>query len=145
LKTREDVLSFISSVLFSVALIVALPASLNAALLFGRRGHLEFETLGQLGLVSLAVIGIGLVLCWTQYIKKIKSAWFLLLLILCGWTFPVFVLPHLIHANPDLTNAAWFWLAIHNAVARHALMQSTFMVLLMVTGLALPFKSIFWR
>src|SRR5258708_38359448 len=85
MKIRRDSV-FISAVLFTIALLCALPMSLRNAL----EGYstmseahdlccgFYLRTMGDLGAASLAIIFVALVVALAGYTKCIRTAWFVM-------------------------------------------------------------------
>lgn len=148
MRIRHDV-TFVSAMLFTIALLSVVPSSLSAALGL-RHGtpappyYWLLEPIGELGIVSLAMIAIGLVVIWTGYLKKARSAWFVLLTIVWGWAFPVMLVPFVLHLNGSITLAEWVSDALKQPGAPRTLVKSVLIFLLMIIALILPIKSFFW-
>lgn len=98
MKIRPDAV-FISSVLYTIALLLPLPAMLeNAATwreaMFTVGEHnLVQNWRAPIGFASLSIIVIGLIVTWTGYIRGVRWTWPVLFIIAWGWAFPVLVLP----------------------------------------------------
>jgi len=39
----------------------------------------------------MALISIGLIVTWTGYVKAVRSAWFIMFIIVWFWAFPLFL------------------------------------------------------
>jgi len=141
MKFRFDVL-FLSSVLFTIALLSLVPAQWTNAL-SGR--YTLNQSPGQeahaLGIAGLAIISIALIVIWTGYIKAHRSAWFIMLIVVWGWAFPLTGLWHLNYSNlpQGLVDAAKEPGLSRTAVELLAILA------LMVTSLLLPIKAFFWK
>ncbi|MFI5115503.1 MAG: hypothetical protein ACHP8B_02270 [Terriglobales bacterium] len=152
MKVRADSV-LIASVLFTVALLSLVPPSLANAL----TGHnkMALATLdtgfrevarmtGDLGIVCLAMILIGLIVTWTGYIKQARSAWFVMFVLTWAWAFPLLVLPwfsaHWVVTFPEL-----LYSAIHESAVPRFAVESVLIFLLMVIALLLPLRSFFGR
>ena len=148
MRIRHDV-TFVSAILFTIALLAMVPSSLSATLAL-RHGtppppyYWQLEPIGELGIVSLAMITIGLVVTWTGYLKKARSAWFVLLTIVWGWAFPVMLLPFVLHVNRSITLAEWISGALHDQITPRIFVESVLIFSLMVIALILPIKAFFW-
>ena len=46
-----------------------------------------------LGVACLAMILIGLIVIWTGYVKRVRSAWLVMFVLAWAWAFPLFVFP----------------------------------------------------
>jgi hypothetical protein len=71
--------------------------------------------LGQCGLAGLATILVALIVIWNGYVRKVRWAWFVMLIIVCGWYFPLFIYQTLSYARgPDvftwLSSSRWAWI-----------------------------------
>ena len=120
------------------------PNSVSAASVLRSRHELELETLGELGIVSLAIIAIGLVVTWTGYVKKVRWTWFVLLTVAWGGAFPVMLLPFVLHLNRAITLTEWISGAQEGLYVPRALMESVVTFSLMIIALILPIKAFFW-
>jgi len=115
----------ISSVLFTAALLCSVPWFLRAALDGHDKATLraldagfraEVETRGDLGVVSLAIISIGLIVVWTGYVKRERWTWLVMFIVVWAWAFPLLVLPLCIAAFKGrivLTFSEWLYSAIY--------------------------------
>ncbi len=152
MRVRADS-AVIASVLFTIALLCLIPASVANALT-GRNktalatldaGFREVERLtGDLGVVCLAMILIGLTVTWTGYIKHDRSAWFVMFVLAWAWVFPLFVLPwftaHWVVSVPE-----FLYSAIHESAIPRFAVESVLIFLLMVVALLLPLRAFFGR
>ena len=141
----------ISSVLFTVALLCLIPPSLANALT--GRDKIALATLdarfqevarmyGTLGVACLAMILIGLIVTWTGYIKRVRSAWLVMFVLVWAWAFPLFVLPWF-SAPWVATFAEVLFNAIYQAGIPRLAVESVLIFAWMVTALLLPIKSFF--
>jgi hypothetical protein len=95
MRIRRDVV-FVSSLLLTFGLLSLVPMSSRLALSGRRIEELEacyqsqLYAWGQVGKASMALIGIGLVVTWTGYIRAVRSAWFVMFIIVWVWAFPLF-------------------------------------------------------
>jgi hypothetical protein len=144
LTIRHDIV-VISAVLFTIAVLAIVPTSVNFVMVFRPPHYLELETLGELGIVSLAVIALGLIITWTGYLERARSAWFMLLIIVCGWAFPVMLLPFALHHNSRVPLGEWVAGAFHGPGPPRMLAKSVFILSLMVIALILPIRSFFGK
>jgi hypothetical protein len=101
MRIRWDTV-FISSVLFTIAMLWCVPPFFKGALAgydkaglknldTGRRLYAQMG--GSFGVASLAIILIGLIVTWAGYIKKVRWTWFVMFVIVWGWAFPVMAFP----------------------------------------------------
>ncbi len=149
MKIRRDAV-FISAVLFTIALLCALPASLRNAQ-EGYRGTshvndiccgLYFHTMGDLGVASLAIIFIALIVTWAGYAKCLRSAWFVMFVVVWGWAFPLLALPLLKHLS-RLTFVEMLYGALHGYPYPRIWVKGILTFSLMAIALLLPIKSFF--
>lgn len=143
----------LSSVLFTAALLCLVPICWNAAL-SGRDG-MAFEaldagykdaakTMGQLGVASMAVIFIALIITWTGYVKGVRSAWFVMFIVVWLWAFPLLLLPFL----PDIAGIPLSELvsrALREPGTSRTSVCSVLIFTPMLIALILPLKSFFFR
>jgi len=50
----------------------------------------ELYAWGHVGEASIALILIGLIVTWTGYVEAVRSAWFIMLIIVWIWAYPLF-------------------------------------------------------
>ncbi len=97
MKIRHDPL-IISSVLFTIALLIPLPGAVGNVWTGPRRmldiaGHMGAPNYyAEIGFICLTVIAVGLIVIWAAYINGARWTWFVLFLIAFAWALPVFVL-----------------------------------------------------
>ena len=135
MSIRRDVF-LVSSVLFSIALLRLAEPSYYCA-------RANDEMVRTAGLASLTIIFVGLVVAWTGFIERRRSAWLVLALIAWVWAFPITVWP--LHHNFVESLKEWrLWLA--NAWQSPGLWRTflinVLMFLLMLTALILPIPSL---
>ena len=126
----------VSGVLFSIALLRLAEPSYYCA-------RANDEMVHTAGLASLTIIFVGLVVAWTGFIERRRSAWLVLALIAWVWAFPITVWP--LHHNFVASLKEWrLWLA--NAWQSPGLWRTflinVLMFLLMLTALILPIPSL---
>lgn len=147
MRIRRDA-AFISSILFTIALLCLLPISLRAAMTGRDKRALEAldagyqaaaQSMGDLGVASLVIISIGLIVTWTGYINKIRWTWLVMFIIVWGWAFPLLLLPLRYPGPAGL--AEWLSDALQQPGPHRATAESILIVLLMVIALILPAKS----
>jgi hypothetical protein len=150
MKIRRDSV-FISAVLFTIALLCALPVFLRDAL----EGYssttsevhdiccpLYLHTIGDLGVASLAIIFIALIVTWAGYAKCLRSAWFVMFLVVWGWAFPLLALP-VFKNSSALTFVEVLYGALHGHLYPRIWAKAILIFSLMVIALLLPIKSFF--
>jgi hypothetical protein len=151
MKVRPDSVS-ISSALLTVALLSLIPTSLANALAGHDKvalarldtGFREIaEMMSYLGLASLTVIFIALIVVWTGYIKRARSAWFVLFVVVWLWAFPLFVLPFVSGFVQGIVVRRFSEL-MYDAISAPGLariaVESILIFCLMLVGLLLPIK-----
>ena len=150
IRIRADSV-FISSVLFTIALLGLIRPALwcyfsgsdkvaLAKLDVGFRA--EAQMTHYLGVACLAIILIALIVIWTGYIKRARSAWLVMFVVTWVWAFPLFVLP-IFKGTIVLTLPEWLYSAIYQPGAPRIWAESVLIFSLMVVALLLPMKSIF--
>jgi len=148
LRIRRDSL-FISSLLFTIALLCMVPWSLRAALAdhdkvalqaFDAGFRAETETMGDLGIASLAIISIGLIVLWMGYIKRERWTWPVMFIVAWIWAFPLLVLP-LFKGKIVVTFSEWLYSALYHSGFPRTWTESVLIFLLMVIALLLPIRS----
>jgi len=149
LKIRHDTI-FVSSVLLTVAFLTMAPGSLSAALVLRpenpiRRDYVQMEPYGELGIVSLAMVTIGLIVTWTGFFNRVRWTWFVMLTIVFGWAFPVRMLIFVLFRNRDIPLKDWISGVFEGPGIPRDLAVSAFILTLMVIALILPIKSFFWK
>jgi len=145
LRIRRDAVT-VSSILFTLALLIPMPAMLGNAWtvhqdrfdIAGRMGVQNYYA--PIGFASLAIIVIGLIVTWAGYIKGVRWTWFVMFLIAWGWAFPVLVLAEF-HWRNMLPIAQWPPLALKGRGPQLGFPGSVLTLLLMVLALALPVKA----
>jgi hypothetical protein len=152
LRARRDVV-FISSVLFTITLLCLVPICWGAALSGRDKMAIEAldsgyraaaQTMGELGVASMAVIFIGLIVTWTGYVKGVRSAWFVMFIVVWLWAFPLILLPFL----PDIVGIPLSELvsrALREPGTSRTSLRSVLIFTPMLIALILPIKSFFFR
>jgi hypothetical protein len=100
------------------------------------------QTMGDLGVASMAIIFIGLIVTWTGYVKRARWAWLVLFIVVWVWAFPVLVLPLFQHTI-GITLAQWLSDALHQPGPPRSWGEGLVIFSLMVVALILPVKSFF--
>ena len=96
-----------------------------------------------LGVACLAIILIGLMVTWTGYVKRVRSAWPVLFVIAWAWAFPLFAWPQL--KGPRVfTLPEWIYNAIYEPGSPRSAAELVVIFVLMVMALLLPIKSFFF-
>jgi hypothetical protein len=145
LKIRHDTLA-VSSVLFTLGLLIHVPATLGYVWTFPQTsldiaGHMGmFNYYAQIGFASLAIIVIGLIVTWAGYIKGARWTWFVMFLITWVWAFPVLFLAEF-HWRNMLPIAQWPPLDLSVGGPKREFAESVLTWLLMVLALMLPLKT----
>ena len=109
MKIRRNALA-ISSILFTLALLVLMPIMMNWALVTHQSRFQDITIYpdaaipgdqvvipnyyAPIGITSLTIIVIGLVVTWGGYIKGVRWSWFVMFVIVWLWALPVLVLPY---------------------------------------------------
>lgn len=151
MRIRRDVV-FVASVFFTIALLYMLPICWSSALTGRDRKALEAldagyqaaaQTTGYLGIASMAVVLIGLIVTWTGYVRSVRSAWFVMFIVVWVWAFPLILLPFL----PDIKLIPLAELvsrALREPGTSRTSVRSVLIFTLMLIALILPIKSFFW-
>lgn len=151
MRMRAD-LALVSSVLFTIALLNLIPAGLwylssptdavkLARLDEGLRA--QSQAWHYLGIASLAIILMGLIVTWIGYVRRRRSAWFVMFVVTWAWAFPFFAWPYL--KGPRVfTLPEWIFNAIYEPGSPRTAAQLVVTVSLMVVALLLPTKSFFF-
>jgi hypothetical protein len=154
MRVRADSV-FISSVLHTIALLFFVRAALwnyfagsNQALFAKLDAGFQAasETAHYLGVSCLAVIVIGLIIVWTGYVKRSRSAWLVMFVIVWFWAFPIFILPFLtgvIRGRLVLSLTETLYYAMSESSGLRLELEAELMFLLMVIALFLPIKKFF--
>jgi|SRR5450755_2047204 hypothetical protein len=154
MRIRTDSV-FISSVLFTIALLNLVPEGLlyfssgtdKVALArfdAGVRAQLQaqLQTWHYYGVASLAITLIALIVVWTWYIKRARSAWLVMFVVTWAWAFPLFAWPYL-RGPKVFTLPEWIFNAIYERGYPRSEAQLVVTFSLMVIALLLPIKSFF--
>ena len=148
MRIRADSVA-VSSVLFTIALLCLIPAALRNAIAGRDKTILakldvgfqaEAQTASYLGIACLTIILIGLIVIWTGYVNRGRSAW-LVMFVVVLWAFPFLVMP-LFSGTIALTE--WLYSAIYEAGLPRSAAESVLIFLLMVIALLLPIRSFFF-
>ncbi len=134
MKIRRDAV-FVSSLLLTVAFLLLVPTvwrNAQSGIPFWHFGQAAREDralldsmgsgvvdsallLGQCGLAGLATILVALIVIWKGYVKKLQWTWFVMLIIVWGWYFPLFIYQALSYARGFdvirwLSSSLWAWI-----------------------------------
>ncbi len=150
MRIRSDSV-FVSSVLFTVALVCLIPVFWANVLTkhdqiwllkLDEGYRLAAKTMCDLSVVCLVVIFIGLIVIWTGYIKRVRWTWAVMFVVVWVWAFPLLVLPLFEHTL-TLSVPEWLYTAIYQAGSARNWAESVLIFLLMVIALLLPIRSFF--
>jgi hypothetical protein len=149
MRIRHDAV-FVSSLLFSLSLILLIPHNLRYALTWHHRLFQQADRLwvenhfAPIGFASLALVSVGLIVIWAGYVNRVRWTWFVMFVIVWGFAFPVHVLPVLLDMHEGLID--WRVLSeqlkVPGEVARSYAMGPADFVLMLV-ALVIPIKSLF--
>lgn len=154
MRIRADS-AFVSGILFTIALSSLIPAALRNALggsdkaLLARMDEgfrAEAHTSHYLGVGCLAVIFIGLIVVWTGYVRRSRSAWLVMFVIVWFWAFPLFMQPFvaaLVHGRIVLTFSETLYDAVSEWGTPRSVVESILIFSLMLIALLLPIKRFF--
>ena len=147
MRVRHDT-AFISSILFTIALLCLIPSQYGNALSdprnltttdpWARQVSRDFH---WFGMAALATIAIGLTVIWTGYVKTSRSAWFIMFVFVWGWAFPWMVWPfdlRSITKPVDLVREAFKQPGLARGIVEELLI-----FVLMIIALLLPIKAFF--
>ena len=150
-KIRVDS-ALLSSILFTIALLNLIPEGLlyfssptDRAVLatFEAGTRAQLQTWHYYGVASLAITLIGLILIWTAYVRRSRSAWLVMAFITWAWAFPLFALPYL--KGPRVfTLPEWIFNAIYEPGYPRSIAQLVVTFSLMVLALLLPIRPFFF-
>ena len=129
---------FVSVLLLTVALLFRVPAFLGDAS-FKRDALMQ-----AVGFASLANVFVGLVVTWTGFLRRSRSAWFVMFIIVWVWAFPVLVSP-LFRGTIVLTFTEWLADAWQQPGSGRIYVVNVILVFSIVFALMLPLKSFFWQ
>jgi len=156
MRIRADSV-WIASVLFTIALLCLIPASWGSALSGHDKAFLAqldaglraaAITMSYVGFASLAIILIALIVLWTGYVKRDRSAWLVMFIVVWLWAFPLFMFPlvsALVHRNFVLTFSETLYDALAEPGSPRSAVESVLIFSLMMIGLLLPIRRFFGR
>jgi|SRR5438105_2133491 len=150
MRIRIDAV-FVSSVLFTLALLWLAPHNLQYAStwpdLFVQVDRMSVQNYWMpIGFASLTLILVGLIVTWTCYMKRVRSAWFIMFIIVWVFAFPVYVLPVL---QARIAAGSIDWSVFRNALrmpgAARASTKGLVDFVLLLVALLLPVRSFFGK
>jgi hypothetical protein len=133
LKMHKDSV-FISSVMFTIALVLPIPNCMKVA---WSNDNASFQ---RESFACLTIALLGLLIVWTTFIRRIRSAWFAMSIIVWIGAFPIMVLPLLQH-HWALTPTEWIYSAIFQQGLPRRWALSVCLFMLMLVALLLPIKA----
>jgi hypothetical protein len=152
MKVRADS-AFLASALYTVALLPLVQPALQNYYAGNDRESLArldagFRVAAQMahvfGVACLAIILVGLIVLWTGYVERSRSAWLVMFVIAFAWAFPLFISP-LFRAKMVSTISEWLYTAIHEPGVSRTATEYAVSFSLMVIALLLPIRSFFSR
>jgi hypothetical protein len=153
MRVRADSV-LVSSVLHTIALLSLLRAALwnysagrDKALLAQMDAgfRADARTTHYLGIACLAIILIGLIVIWTGYVKRARSAWLVMFVVVWFWAFPLFVFPFLqgVVRGLELSFSELLYDAIAAPGGLRLDVEAVLIFSLMIIALVLPMKKFF--
>jgi hypothetical protein len=96
--------------------------------------------MGDRGIASLTIISIGLIVTWMGYVRRIRWTWFVLLVIVWGWAYPLLSIRLLIFNLSVRWIIELFHGAIYDPYANtpRVLLETMLIFALMLFALILP-------
>lgn len=98
----------------------------------------EAQTAHYLGVACLAIILIGVIVIWTGYVNRARSAWLVMLVIALAWAFPLFVSPLFQGRISVLTFSEWLYRAMYQSGLPRTAAESILIFSLMVIAYCCP-------
>jgi len=155
MRIRADSV-FVSTVLFTIALLWPSPKLWSDVLTARDNAWLAsmddpgyraaMMTLSDLSIASLAIILIGLIVLWTGYVRRSRSAWFVMCVVVWFWAWPVFIsswVVPLIRRESEFTLPEWLYSATLGWIIPRTVVSLALVFLLMLIALVLPLRRIF--
>lgn len=131
----------ISCIAFTIAFLPLLPLSWN-------RAWSQDDLTSSAGMASITIILVALIETWVGFIKRSRSAWAIMFIIVSGWAFPVLVLPTLTHIlSGHISGSLTQWISDawqQKGIPRITILDG-FLVFLMILALFLPITRFFHR
>ena len=152
LRIRLDSVS-VSGVLLTISLLSLVPSSLKVASTWKERviwvtdKFLRYNYESLLAFASLALIIIGITVIWTGYQKRFRSSWFILVVFVCVYFVPVYLLD----ISLAMRTVGWPWWPelVRQVKAGRPLAQDAAICLitltLMLIALVLPVRAFFGK
>jgi hypothetical protein len=159
MRIRHDS-AFVSSLLFTIALLLLVPwcwneaseSGFSAYFRPGPNGVLQqmepdsrsrAHAVGELGVVSLTVIAIGLIVTWMGYLKRIRWTWFVMFALVWGWAYPTLEMRLLLFNLSPKWILEMFRGAVNdpNPYVPRVVLSALLIFSLMLIALVLPLKS----
>ena len=147
LKIRHDAV-FVSSVLFTIVLLSLVPSQWMNALPAGPRTvpleagwQMSAGLSHELSLANLATISTALIVLWTGYIKRLRSSWFIMFIVVATWFFPQTGIWRFNYSN----TSEWLLDALKGPGLSREVAKLLISCALMLVALFLPIKAFFWR
>ncbi len=157
MRIRADSV-FVSSVLHTIALLFLIQAALwnyvsgrhdaSSAELDLTGWNVAAQTAHLLGVACLAVIVIGLIVVWTGYIRRSRSAWLVMFVIVWLWAYPIFVLPFLgpvLRGRLSLPVSEVFYNGVSGPGFCRSMLETSLVFSMMVIALVLPIRRFLMR
>jgi hypothetical protein len=148
----------VSSVLHTIALLYLIQAALwnyfsgrnyaSSSEMDLTGWNVAAQTAHLLGVACLAVIVIGLIVVWTGYIRRSRSAWLVLFVIVWLWAYPIFVLPFLgpvLRGRLSLPVSEVFYNAVSGPGFCRSMLETSLIFSIMVIALVLPIRRFLMR
>src|SRR5258708_20588382 len=151
MRVRADSV-FISSLLFTFALLYLIRPGLwkYFAERYESRMDEGFRAAAQtshyLGVACLAIILIGLIVVWTGYVRRSRSAWFVMFIIVWFWAFPIFILHpfhYFLSRSSDYTFFEMLYAAMSGPGFARYVVGLSLTFSMMVIALVLPISRFF--
>ena len=157
MRIRADSVA-VSSVLHTIALLFLIQAALWNYF-SGRHNawssevdltgwNVAAQTAHLLGIACLAVIVIGLIVVWTGYIRRSRSAWLVMFVIVWLWEHPIFVLPFLgpvLRGRLSLPVSEVFYNAVSGPGFCRSMLETCLVFSIMLIALVLPIRNFVMR
>jgi hypothetical protein len=152
LRLRRDSVS-VSSVLLTFCLLSWAPPNLKTAATWRQRSIMVTERLWRynseslLAFASLALLIIGLIVIWTGYQRRMRSAWFVMLVFVLVYFLPVYVLNIFL----IMRSVGWRWWpevvrgAIDGSQDAQVALEVLIIFTTMLIALLLPVRAFFGK
>ncbi len=152
MRIRLDRVS-VSSVLLTICLLSLVPTNLRSASTWQTRSIWITEELARynyeasIAFASLALTIIGITVIWTGYQRRLRWAWFIMVVFACVYYFPVYLRDCFL----EVSRVGWPWWAalVREAMEgrpfAQAMAQSLVTLTVMLIALLLPIRSFFGK